>query len=290
MAPEVVETDDPGVVLADAGPFLTTRPVEHNLILTLLGERHRAGGHPSGRYWMARQGGAVVGVGLQSPSTFAATLTPMPPDAARSMAHAAMTGTVVALPGVSGEAGTAAAFAGHYGEVAGVGAVPVAGQRLYVAGVVRPPDPAPPGFLRTAEHGDQAMVRAWTEAFSRDIGEAGPPTAVTDQRVAEGRVVLWEDGGRVRSMAAHSSPEAGVARIYGVYTPDGQRRGGLAAATVAALTTRLADQGWGAVLYTDLGNPTSNGVYRRIGYRAVSEVVRYRFDPGDCGAPSLGDP
>ena len=30
-------------------------------------------------------------------------------------------------------------------------------------------------------------------------------------------------------------------------------------------------------LYTDLGNPTSNSVYRRIGYRAVAEGLRYRF-------------
>jgi uncharacterized protein len=30
-------------------------------------------------------------------------------------------------------------------------------------------------------------------------------------------------------------------------------------------------------LYTDLGNPTSNSIYRRIGYRALAEVVRYRF-------------
>jgi predicted GNAT family acetyltransferase len=26
-----------------------------------------------------------------------------------------------------------------------------------------------------------------------------------------------------------------------------------------------------------LGNPTSNSIYRRIGYRARAEAVRYRF-------------
>jgi uncharacterized protein len=31
------------------------------------------------------------------------------------------------------------------------------------------------------------------------------------------------------------------------------------------------------ILYTDLGNPTSNSIYRRIGYRAVAECLRYRF-------------
>jgi uncharacterized protein len=32
------------------------------------------------------------------------------------------------------------------------------------------------------------------------------------------------------------------------------------------------------ILYTDLGNPTSNSVYRRIGYRAVAAALRYRFE------------
>jgi len=30
-------------------------------------------------------------------------------------------------------------------------------------------------------------------------------------------------------------------------------------------------------LYTDLGNPVSNSVYRRIGYECVAEVTRYRL-------------
>jgi predicted GNAT family acetyltransferase len=32
------------------------------------------------------------------------------------------------------------------------------------------------------------------------------------------------------------------------------------------------------VLYTDLGNPTSNSMYRKISYSAVAEVTRYAFD------------
>jgi predicted GNAT family acetyltransferase len=32
------------------------------------------------------------------------------------------------------------------------------------------------------------------------------------------------------------------------------------------------------MLYTDLANAVSNSIYRRLGYRAVAEVLRYRFD------------
>jgi predicted GNAT family acetyltransferase len=31
------------------------------------------------------------------------------------------------------------------------------------------------------------------------------------------------------------------------------------------------------ILHTQLANPTSNAIYRRIGYEPVSEVLFYRF-------------
>ena len=42
-------TDDAARVLDEAGPFLRSKPVEHNLVLTLLTER---AAHPEpGRFW-----------------------------------------------------------------------------------------------------------------------------------------------------------------------------------------------------------------------------------------------
>jgi len=46
---------------------------------------------------------------------------------------------------------------------------------------------------------------------------------------------------------------------------------------VHELSRRLLENGARPCLYTDLGNPTSNSIYRRIGYRALTEWVRYRF-------------
>ena len=40
----------------------------------------------------------------------------------------------------------------------------------------------------------------------------------------------------------------------------------------------MREAGHRCILYTDLGNPTSNSVYRRIGYRAVAEALRFRFE------------
>ncbi len=47
-------------------------------------------------------------------------------------------------------------------------------------------------------------------------------------------------------------------------------------ACVAALSQRLLDQGnTYCCLYTDLANPTSNAIYRHIGYRPVCDAALY---------------
>ena len=79
-------------------------------------------------------------------------------------------------------------------------------------------------------------------------------------------------------MAANSEPVEGVIRMQAVYTPPERRNRGYAGACVAGLSRRMQQAGHRCILYTDLGNPTSNSVYRRIGYRAVREGLRYRFD------------
>ena len=67
-------------------------------------------------------------------------------------------------------------------------------------------------------------------------------------------------------------------RLSGVYTPPEKRKHGYAAACVHALSKQLRVGGYRCILYTDLGNAASNSIYRRIGYRAVAEALRYRFD------------
>jgi predicted GNAT family acetyltransferase len=46
---------------------------------------------------------------------------------------------------------------------------------------------------------------------------------------------------------------------------------------VEALSRSIVDAGDTAILYTQLANPTSNGIYRRIGYEPVLEVLRYEL-------------
>ena len=128
MALTVRAFDDARTVLHVADAFLASEPVHHNLVLTLL---HRcAATGDAGRFWTVDDGPHVVGVVLQSPLHFFATVTPMSARAAGAAADA-IADQGVALPGVNGEASTTAAFAGQWTERARVGATPAEGLRLY---------------------------------------------------------------------------------------------------------------------------------------------------------------
>jgi uncharacterized protein len=117
MGINVLFSEDPAFVL-------NRQPVLHNLILTILHARV-AQGDP-GRYWMAVQREDTVGVVVQSPLTFPATLTPMEPPVTTAMADA-IAEAGVALPGINGEAATAALFAGQWSERSKSAATPSRG-------------------------------------------------------------------------------------------------------------------------------------------------------------------
>ena len=135
------------------------------------------------------------------------------------------------------------------------------------------------GHLRQAGPRDRRLMIVWTRAFQDEIGESANDTERrVDRALATGQIWLWDQNGETTSMAVGRDPAQGVVRLSGVYTPPEKRKQGYAAACVHALSKHLRDCGYRCILYTDLGNPTSNSVYRRIGYKAVAEALRYRFE------------
>jgi hypothetical protein len=271
---KVAFSDNPAWVLTEATVFLASEPILHNVILTLLHERiaHRE----PGRYWVATDGDMVVGVVFQSPLNFAANLTPMEPEVVAVMVDA-ISVAGVALPGVNGEAATAARFAGQWTERHKSMAFPFQGQRIYEVLEVQE-RAAVSGHLRKAVPDDRNLVVTWMRRFQADIGERGSdPELVVDRRLPAGQFWLWDDGEPV-SMAAKSEPVEGIVRVQVVYTPPERRNCGYARACVGDLSKQIRDIGYRCILYTDLGNSISNSVFRRIGYRAVAEALRYRFE------------
>ena len=265
--------EDAASVLASAGKFLRSRPVSHNLILSLLDGRWM---HPEpARYWVASRTGQVKGVVFQSPLTRPALLVPMELEVIEALVEAIASQGIV-LPGINGDAATAARFAGQWTERCKVPALPVMGLRLYELGELQPIRPVE-GALRRAEPSDRDLAIQWVREFSIEIHEPeGDFEMMADEWIASGQLWLWENSGPV-SMAVCRKPIEGVVRVSGVYTPPELRQRGYAEACVYMLSKRLTESGFRSVLYTDLDNPTSNSIYRRIGYTAVAEGLFYRF-------------
>ncbi|MTE12466.1 GNAT family N-acetyltransferase [Nocardia aurantiaca] len=152
------------------------------------------------------------------------------------------------------------------------------GSRLYRLGQLRMP--AASGSARRATEADIALCRAWLADMARELGEAhlAMSEAAIRARIVAGRYWLWEADGRPVGLAAHQVPVDGWARIGPVYTPPQTRGRGHASALVAEVSRMLRAAGDEVCLYTDIANPTSNKIYRAIGFEAVADEVRYAFE------------
>jgi predicted GNAT family acetyltransferase len=174
------------------------------------------------------------------------------------------------------DASTAALFAGCWAEVRKVGAQPDEGQRLYELGTLTMPDTVD-GELRRARADDDELVASWIERFAAETDTLPTPLATMRRRIDAGLVWIWTHDEPV-AMASFTRPVAGVARIGAVYTPTEHRRHGYAAACTAAVSQAALDAGADrCILYTQLSNPQSNAIYRRLGYRPVQELIHYAF-------------
>ena len=270
----ILFSEDPAVVIRKADKFLASEPVLHNLILSIL--HARVAQSEPGRYWIALHGEEAVGVVVQSPLEYPATLTPMEPGTVLAMVDA-IAADGVTLVGINGDAATAARFAGQWSERSKSAATPLQGMRLYEL-VELGEAPGIAGHLRQAGARDRSLMILWTRAFQEEIGESANDTERrVDRALAAGQIWLWDQGGETASMAVGREPAQGVVRLSGVYTSPEKRKQGYAAACVHALSKHLRGLRYRCILYTDLANPTSNSIYRRIGYKAVAESLRYRF-------------
>lgn len=151
-------------------------------------------------------------------------------------------------------------------------------QRIYVLESVQMPEKMP-GRMRKAVLDDLSLLFSWASAFYEEaLGEHAPTLQEKTVRDAidAGRFVIWEDGGSV-SMAACSRPTANGINISYVYTPKDFRGRGYASACVASLCSELLQTYRHCTLYTDLGNPTSNAIYQRIGFVPHCDSAQLHF-------------
>jgi ribosomal protein S18 acetylase RimI-like enzyme len=267
-------TTDARAFVGAAGAFLRSRPVEHTVPLTVSERLVRDPVEGALLGWWTDGRGELAGAFLHTPPY--AVLVSAPADAAAELGRD-LRGAARAVDAVNAEESVAEAFARGFGaRHAGVHQR----HRLHRLTELVPPDPPPPGAARVATDDDRELLVAWVTAF-RD--EAADPMsdvagAVAD-RLSHRGFLLWDDGAPV-SLAANNRAIEGVVRIGPVYTPpEARRRGYAAGVTAAAAATALADGAREVLLFTDMANPTSNALYRRLGFEPLEDRVLLDLGP-----------
>ncbi|GAC1353419.1 MAG: hypothetical protein NVSMB47_05600 [Polyangiales bacterium] len=188
------------------------------------------------------------------------------------------------MPGVHAPLATADAFsAGWVSRFGGARRVQTHMLTYALSKVVPPARPAP-GALRPATEGDVPLAIEWMTGFGADLGapvaDDAAALALVRRHLDAGGLFLWEEAGVPTSMAAATGRTPNGVRISAVYTPPALRAGGRASACVAALCQRQLDAGRRlCFLYADVGNPTSNAIYARLGFERGAEFRDWRFTP-----------
>jgi uncharacterized protein len=228
--------------------------------------------------------GAVVAIALMTPGRHM-VMTRASADAAVALGrylHAAR----IDPPGIQAPREVVAAFAREWLALTGARARPSAEMGIHQLSRVTPPHRPAAGRMRPVHAADLDLLTRWVVDFGTSIGEAhfSDGRAIAERSIAEGTVVFWEDNGESVAMAGSAGPTPRGIRINLVYTPPEFRNRGYASTLVAALSQQHLDAGRRfCFLYTDLANPTSNKIYRAIGYEPVGESVRVLFDRAPDG-------
>ncbi|MDH3270037.1 MAG: GNAT family N-acetyltransferase [Gemmatimonadota bacterium] len=253
-----------------------------NLIFSLAHARARSGEVEAGALFaVLERDTEVVGCVLRTPP-HKVLVTDLPAAAAPIVVEA-LVQRFDRIPTVLGPEPAAEAVARAWAERCGGGWRRGMPQRIYRLDRVVPPTDVP-GRLRRASAADVDLAVEWGKGFARDAGvQFATGRDAVERWVARGALFFWESDVGPVSMAAASGQTPHGARIGYVYTPPEHRRRGYAGACVAALSQRMLDSGLEfCVLYTDLGNPTSNAIYQRVGYQPIGDVRDFDVIPPEA--------
>jgi len=287
---EIVRCSTPDEFLAASITYRAAEPIRTNVIgsvATSVVDGVRA--YDAHWWWIVRgDDGDVVGAALRT-APFGLQLGPMPVGADQLLARA-VAEVDDDFPWLAGPEQLVQTFLRAYGENGSPGSIrgAVRGRQslLYELDELVVPDVE--GSARTATVDDFDLVARWTLDFSEFVdGVAYTPTEgewrSLHERLSSGSRQLWCLRDIEVSMAGHASPVATpsglVTRVGPVFTPPEFRGRGYGSAVTATLSAALQEGGSRVMLYADAANPTSNGIYQKIGYRFVDDAVQYDLAP-----------
>lgn len=261
------------------GDWLMASEAENNLVIAVVNALESGAQSSEGPPYLATiedADGELVGCVIRTPP-FKPILTRVPTVAVPAVVND-LADLYAQLPAIMGPEPEVRLFAEAWAELRGVRIEPAMEMRVHELAEVRDTTD-PPGSARWAEVDDVGLVAEWIEAFGDDARvPTSDPEGKARRLVGDRALALWIDEARPVSMAGRAGRTPHGARVGPVYTPPELRGRGYATAVTAWVTRRLLETGLRrCFLYTDLANPTSNRIYRRIGYEPVMDVRDYEF-------------
>ena len=271
--------------LEAAADFLVRREAEHNLIFGICATLIADPGYSSDPYLATiSTAGRVVGAAIMTPPQNLILSCTDEPEAPAALASD-LDARGIGIPGVTGPVQITRRFVEAWCRAHDLTSGPRVAERAYRLERVVPPAGVS-GMVRRATEADRDLLVTWMDAFGTEaLGRTDPAraSAMVDRSFRAGTRTwyLWDDGGPVSAAAAGGPTPNGI-RIGPVYTPPDWRRRGYASALTAAVSQAELDHGRRFVfLFTDLANPTSNRIYRSIGYEPVIDIDQITFVPAD---------
>jgi hypothetical protein len=265
-----------------AGDFLAAHEAENNLLFGICSNLRANPGafKEPARFAIVTEGDPadVVGAALQTPP-HRLVLSHLPDVGVVDALADALADDP--LPGVLGAPEAARRFAELWTSRTGGTFERRMSERIYRLSAVRPVEPAP-GGMRIAEARDRPLIAAWLRAFADEaLGETLEDADEAAERwvARRGRTIyFWDADGTTVSMSGAGGATPTGIRVGPVYTPFEHRGHGYATNLVASSSQAQLDAGYRFLfLFTDLANPTSNRIYRAIGYEPVTDVDQYVF-------------
>lgn len=280
---KVVRYPAPQAFLDAAEPFLLADEARNNLLLGVPARLNARGPDAARGVYLATavDGDDVVAAAMMTPPWRLVLSAAARPGAIGRLAEDVAT-VQPAPPGVEAEDAIAGEFVAVWRRLTGEESKPTVHERIHRLDDVRPLPPVP-GRLRPAADADRPLLVDWLQAFADEAfaedPRPGDANTLIDARLGtpgEG-FVFWEDTGP-RCLTGYGGGTKHGIRIGPVYTPPEHRNRGYGTACVAEISRQLLARGRRfCMLYTDLANPQSNRIYRRIGYEPLCDVLAYRF-------------
>ena len=280
-------TEDPLRYVATTLEFLSADPIGNTVTAGVAVRLHLSPRQPQPEDcygWWTDEDGVIRAAFHAQPPTAVTLSAEVPQQAARELPAAWIASGRPRPAGVFGQVATAEAVAADWARRSGGSFAlrPKHAMRLFEFAEPAAPDPAPRGVARVAGLDDLRLAAEWDARFLEDCGL--PPSTPEERepaaraKIEEGRTVIWVVDDVPVALASYSTVVAESSRISGVYTPPEHRRNGYAAGVTWATTYAAIDAGAEHVLlHTDLSNPTSNGVYQRLGYRPLHDVAEFEL-------------